>query len=187
MRHQADVAIELCGLAGSAARPREIMCPPVDGGPARDLRAAANTAGSARQLTGLCATAHRPDARAQLPRRNLSSRSRDRKRSPTRSLRASVSAVEPCGQGVLVDCTCRIALSITGHSEVARSAKPHGCGRPDSKRGKLLVAVAVDRLCRRQAITTTCPAVVHALEPVRSEKYRRNQLTELGSMSIQVA
>ena len=42
---------------------------PVDGGSARDLRAAAITADSARQLTGLCATAHRPDARAQAPRR----------------------------------------------------------------------------------------------------------------------
>jgi hypothetical protein len=34
----------------------------------RDLRAAAITANPARQLTGLCATAHRSDARAQVPR-----------------------------------------------------------------------------------------------------------------------
>jgi hypothetical protein len=37
---------------------------PVDGGPARDLRAKAIAASSARQLTGLSATDHRPDARA---------------------------------------------------------------------------------------------------------------------------
>ena len=37
---------------------------PVDGGPAYDLRASAASADSARQLTGLFAAAHRPDARA---------------------------------------------------------------------------------------------------------------------------
>jgi hypothetical protein len=44
---------------------------PVDGGSARDLRAAVNPAGPARQLTGLYATTHRPDARAQAPGRRF--------------------------------------------------------------------------------------------------------------------
>jgi hypothetical protein len=35
---------------------------PVDGGPARDLRASTHRSDPARQLTGLFATAHRPDA-----------------------------------------------------------------------------------------------------------------------------
>jgi hypothetical protein len=49
----------------------------VDGGSARDLRAAAITANPARQLTGLCATAHRPDARAQVSSRDFLSRKRE--------------------------------------------------------------------------------------------------------------
>ena len=44
---------------------------PVDGGSARDLRAAAITANPARQLTGLCATAHRPYPRAQVSSRDF--------------------------------------------------------------------------------------------------------------------
>jgi hypothetical protein len=39
----------------------------MDGGSARDLRAAAGSAGPTRQLTGLFATAHRPDARTRPP------------------------------------------------------------------------------------------------------------------------
>ena len=45
---------------------------PVDGGSARDLRAAAIAVDPARQLTGLCATTHRPDARAQAPAEDFS-------------------------------------------------------------------------------------------------------------------
>src|SRR5512144_706069 len=63
---------------GSAARGRETTWGPVDGGSARNLRAAAITANPARQLTGLCATAHRPDARAQVSSRDFS-RGREKK------------------------------------------------------------------------------------------------------------
>ena len=60
---------------------------PVDGGSARDLRAAAITANPARQLTGLCATAHRPYARAQVSSREISldteRRTQERRNSPT--------------------------------------------------------------------------------------------------------
>jgi hypothetical protein len=45
---------------------------PVEGGSARDLRATAILVDQARQLTGLCATLHRPDARAQAPGRSFS-------------------------------------------------------------------------------------------------------------------
>jgi hypothetical protein len=44
---------------------------PVEGGSARDLRATARTVGPSRQLTGLFATPHRPDACAQAPGRRF--------------------------------------------------------------------------------------------------------------------
>jgi len=57
---------ELCRLLGwcSSARLRRPRGLPVDEGSARDLRAMARLADEAAQLTGLCALAHRPNARA---------------------------------------------------------------------------------------------------------------------------
>jgi hypothetical protein len=69
---------------GSAARGRETTWGPVDGGSARDLRAAAITANPARQLTGLCATAHRPTrSRAVSSRDFFREEEKTEKKSPT--------------------------------------------------------------------------------------------------------
>ena len=75
---------------------------PVDGGSARDLRAAAITVDSARQLTGLCATDHRPDARARAPRGGSFSfpPKRKKKKESSRSIRAGVSAERPVGSAL---------------------------------------------------------------------------------------
>jgi hypothetical protein len=71
--------------------------PPVEGGSARDLRAAAIPVDQARQLTGLCATLHRPDANAQAPSRSfLSFFGREERRSFDQPILTSSSAMPSC-------------------------------------------------------------------------------------------
>src|SRR5262249_50889551 len=68
---------------------------PVDGGSARDLRVAADLADAARQLTGLCAAAHRPDARAQTPWEDSLSLFPEGNQTIPGSIRAGISAERP--------------------------------------------------------------------------------------------
>ena len=99
---------------------------PVDGGSARDLRAAAITVDSARQLTGLCATDHQPDARAQAPRgRSFSFSPKKEKKNPA-GAPARALALRDLWAARFVDRVGCGALSIRCLSEVTRSAEPRG-------------------------------------------------------------
>ena len=116
----------LGAFSGSAARGRETTWGPVDGGSARDLRAAALTANPARQLTGLCATAHRPTrSRAGFLGRFLSRERREKreKKFTHRSTRAGVSPVSGVGRAPwsTVPAVTRCPSPVAGRSRVLRT------------------------------------------------------------------
>ena len=95
---------------------------PVDGGSARDLRAAAIAADPSRQLTGLCATAHRPDARSQALEEGFSFSFRTEKRRRSIGALARALALRDLWAAHFVDRVRCNALSIRCLSEVTRSA-----------------------------------------------------------------